>query len=398
MAYLVPTSAVIMTNNLHFLGRLLFPTLTSFALACSAGGGSPTGVSGGTGAGTSTGSGGVSTGTGGTTGTGGGITLGGSTGTRDPNDMRDLPVREKMCDANGMNCTCLRLALLGTLESAANQKDTKPFVDWLNGNSDGTATVTMVSTKPTIDAAFLANYDILLVANVNTWTFTADEKAAVETWVRTTGGGIITMTGFVSTDGEPAATSQLIEFAGFKYQPPKTSENGQSVPVYYNGGTTDLKNCLAWSGNSEAIITSPIKFSPQTGSLEKLTFELDYVGAFIGWAVAPPTTATVVATDPVTSSPMAAALELDGTGRIFAFGDEWVIFANQWEPAGNPNNMQMDMYNPCWVASDGTTQGFFHSVKTLYQTKQFWYNAINWVAPPNECNFVVEDPDVVIVK
>jgi hypothetical protein len=35
-------------------------------------------------------------------------------------------------------------------------------------------------------------------------------------------------------------------------------------------------------------------------------------------------------------------------------------------------------------------------VQTLYQTKQFWYDAINWVAPPNECGFQVEDPDVVV--
>jgi hypothetical protein len=63
----------------------------------------------------------------------------GGTGMRDPNDTRDVPVRKKTCDANGMNCTCLRLALLGTLDSLANQKDTQPFVDWLNGNSGGSA-------------------------------------------------------------------------------------------------------------------------------------------------------------------------------------------------------------------------------------------------------------------
>lgn len=304
-------------------------------------------------------------------------------------------MREQVCDAQG-RCTCLRVALLGTLESAANDRDTRPFVDWLNGNADGTATVTLVPQKPALDTAFLERYDVLLVANVNGWTFSAAEKAAVERWVRENGGGIVALTGFVSNDAEPAATSQLLEFSGIRFQPPKTAENGQNVPVYYENGTTDLKNCLSWSGSSEAIITTPIKFAPQSGSLGKLTYELDYVGAYIGWAVAAPPAATVVATDPVTGANIAVAYELDGRGRLFAFGDEWVIFANQWQPVGDPHNRQMDEHNPCWHAATGGTPGFFHSVQTLYQTKQFWYDVISWVAPPNECNFTIRDPDVSV--
>jgi hypothetical protein len=290
----------------------------------------------------------------------------------------------------------LRLALLGTLDSAANNKDTQPFIDWLNGNSDGTATVTLVSAKPTLDATWLGNYDVLVVANVNGWAFSADEKSAVEKWSKEGGGGIISLTGFVSTATEPADTSQLIAFSGMSYNSTRTAENGQSVPVYYQGGTVDLKECLAWTGSSDAIITTPVQFVPQTGSMEKLTKSLDYVGAFIGYGVTAPAGATVVATDPVSKQPMAVAMEVDGKGRVLAFGDEWVIFANQWQPTGNPNNMQMDQYNKCWHAAAGTDPAFFQSVKTLYQTKQFWYDAINWVAPPNECNFVVNDPDVVV--
>lgn len=330
----------------------------------------------------------------------GGSGAGGSTGinvpTHDPSDTREVPIRKKVCDAAG-KCTCLRLALLGTLDSAAFNKDTQPFIDWLNANSGGTATVTMVSAKPNLDATFLGQYDVLLVANVNAWSFSAGEKAAVETWVRETGGGIITLTGFQSVEAEIAATSQLIEFSGIRYQAPKAAENGQPKPVYYKGGSVDLKNCLAWSQSIEAIITTPIKFVPQTGSLSKLTYGLDYVGAFIGWGVSAPPGSTVVATDPVSGANIAVAYEVDAKGRIFAFGDEWVVFANQWLPQGNPPSQQMDQYNPCWQPGDGTTAGFFQSVQTLYQTKQFWYDAINWVAPPNECNFVVDDPDVIII-
>jgi len=321
--------------------------------------------------------------------------MGGATVGSDPTDPRNVPVRQKVCDANG-KCTCLRLGLLGTLDSAANNKDTQPFIDWLNGNTDGTATVTMVATKPAVDATFLAQYDILLVANVNSWSFSSDEKAAVEKWVKEGGGGIIALTGFVSTDAETTATSQLIEFAGMGFQAPTTAQNGQSKPVYYKGGTVDLKNCLNWSGSVDALITTPIAFAPQTGSLSKLTLNLNYVGAFMGWTVKAPAEATVVAKDPVSGGTIAAAYEVEGKGRIFAFGDEWVIFKSEWVPIGQPNNMQMDTYNPCWQPAVGNAPGFFQSVQTLYQTKQFWFDAINWVAPPNACNFTVDDPDVVV--
>lgn len=383
---------------------LLVSTLLS-SLACSAGG-SGTGAEVGSGNG---GSAGTNIIVNPVAGAGSGLTIGGSTGETevDPNDPRPVPVRKKVCDAAGMNCTCLRLAMLGTLTSAAADSDTAAFVAWLNGNSGGTATLTNVATKPTVDATFLSNYDILLVANVNTWTFSADEKAAVQKWVSESGGGIITITGFESTAGEPAASSQLISFSGISYAGGTLSQatapaSGEASPVYYKSGSADLKKCLEWNGgstnHSSPRITTPIKFSPQADKMEKLTLGLDYVGAFIGWPITAPAGATVIAKDPMSGGNMAVALEYNGAGRIFAFGDEWVVFSNEWVPPLNsqPSNKQQDQYNPCWVPAAGNAAGFFHSVETLYQTKQFWYDAINWVAPPNECNFVVNDPDVIV--
>jgi len=375
----------------------------AFALACSAGSSDTTpplrpGQTGSGGNGSVIGSGGS-----GNVLVVGGPDTGGQT-TSDPNDTRDIPMREKVCDASG-KCTCLKLALLGTLTSAAQDPDTSAFTNWLAMSSDGSAVATNVPTKPTIDAAFLANYDILLVANVNDWApFSADEKMAVQKWVEA-GGGMITLTGFTSTTPERVATSQLISFAGLSYAAPETSTNtnkeGEKMPVYYKGGTTDLKTCMNWNGgttttHAQPFVTTPIKFSPQSGTLEKLTASLDYVGAFIGWTVTAPADATVIAKDPVTGGNIAVAKEVNGKGRIYVFGDEWVTFSNMWKQDGMPSNQQKDMYNPCWVPATDTAAGFFHSVQTLYQTKQFWYDAINWVAPPNAC-FVIKDPEVVPV-
>ena len=390
--------------NLRFVANLALFSAVASGLACSAGGDSSsktnpsntTNSSGGAGPVLITGGSGPVLNTSGN----GALPM-------DPNDPRNVPVRPKLCDANGMNCTCLRLALLGTLDSSANAKDTKPFIDWLNGNSEGTAKVTMINTKPTVDAAFLGQYDILVVANVNGWAFSADEKGAVATWVKEQGGGLVTLTGFVSTAAEPPATSQLVEFAGMGYTGGTMTDwtapsTGNTTPIYYKGGSADLRNCLnLWNqaSDKEASQTTAIKFMPQSGPLEKLTASLDYVGAYIGWPVAAPAGATVIATDPMTGKNMAVALEVQvdgqGRGRILSFGDEWVVFTNQWQPIGTFIDQRMDATNPCWQAPVGTTPSFFQSVKSLYQTKQFWYNAISWVAPPNTCNFVVKDPDVV---
>jgi hypothetical protein len=361
----------------------------------------------------STNHGAAGTGSGPITGTGGGGTdliIGGGETTKDPNDTRDVPTRQKVCDDAG-KCTCLRLALLGTLASAAVDSDSDAFVSWLNNNSDGTATLTKVPTKPSVDAAFLANYDILLVANVNHWSFSEAEKAAVANWVTTSGGGIITLTGFESTATEPSDTSQLVSFAGMGYSGSAQKDwtapaSGELSPVYYKSGTVDLKQCMEWNGTTGGVmhtsprITTPIRFTPQPTDTQmgKLTLGLDYVGAFIGWPALAPKDSIVLAKDPISGGNMAVAYEYQGKGRLFTFGDEWVIFTNQWVPNGMPAMNQADAGNKCYVPAGtyGNAMPFFHSVQTLYQTKQFWYDVINWVAPPNECNFVVKDPDVVV--
>jgi hypothetical protein len=321
----------------------------------------------------------------------------GGTGQLDPNDTRPFEPREWECDDpnDPSTCTCLRVALIGTLDSEANNKDTGPFVEWLEGKSGGTATVTRVEQKPTLTADWLNQYDVVISANINEWAFTPDEQAALENWVRTTAGGVLSLTGFESTTEEPGKTSQLISWAGVTYNAIRTAEGGQGEPVYYKDGTTDLKNCLAWTQSSEAIITTPIKFPDLTGTMEKLSYELDYVGAYIGYGVDAPPEALVVSADPVSGANMVVAHQVGETGRILAFGDEWIIFANQWEPAGDPPNQQRDEYNICYVMPENQTGFEFHSVQSLYQTKQFWYNAISWVAPPNKC-FTIDDPEVII--
>ncbi len=286
---------------------------------------------------------------------------------------------------------CLRVALLGRMVSAANNTDVAPFLNWLSERGAGTITVALVETQPELDADFLNQYDVLVVTNVNGWAFDATEQEAVRSWVEDGRGGLITLAGFESTSTEPGDSSQLLEPFGLRYTSTEAAgSSGQTLPVYYQGGTTDLKICLAWTGSTEAMVTTPVSFAPQTGSLAPLTHGLDYVGAFLGFGVEGPADAGVVARDPVSGQHLAVAHEV-GDGRVFAFGDEWILFANQWDPAGLPGNTQEDQYNQCWVPPEGGRDAFFHSVATLYQTRQFWYNALYWVTPRRDCRFVIED-------
>lgn len=388
------------TNPLRWVGLPLVSGILALSMAavgCSAGEEGPGGDNDNNGAGASKGPGGP--------GIPGGPGVPGSPGVPSGqiDSNRGVPVRNKVCDAAG-NCTCLRLALLGTLDSAATDTDTQPFVDWLNGNSDGSAVVDMVTVKPALTAEWLAQYDILLVANTNAWHFTDEEKAAVQTWSAEGGGGIISLTGFDSTSGEPAASSQLISFSGVNYFAPPGLEDGgianphkggKASPVYYKGGSENLKECLGWNKAYVAKDTTAVPFASQSGSLEDLTTSLDYVGAYHGWAVSVPESATVIATDPTSNQAIAVAWDPGKGGRVYAFGDEWVIFANQWQGQGSFDNTHQGPENKCYDPTLKTVDAPFHSAASLYQAKQFWYNAINWVAPPNECFTIIDDAVII---
>jgi hypothetical protein len=373
----------------------------AIVVACSAGSATSLGSAGAPNSGSRSASTVSATGAGGTlntnpAGTGGSVVLNSYSFASTTSTVDAGPGRAKVCDDAG-NCVCLRLALIGTLDSAANANDTTAFTGWLNSSSQGTATVTTYTTQPTLDDTFLSGYDILLIANVDGWTFSAADKQAVANWVTSTGGGIMTLTGFTSVATEPADTSQLISFAGMGYTSVETATpEGQNINE--DAGVTAFpKYCIAWGSSSDAIITTPIALTPETGSLAALTFDVSYIGAFMGWGVDTPPGSTVVATDPVSNEPMLVA-DVVGSGKILSWGDEWITLENQWVSTGTPPNTQLDQYNQCYhmVNDAGLSDpnNYYYSVQNYYQTKQFWYDAITWVAPPSQCTFTITDPSV----
>jgi hypothetical protein len=268
---------------------------------------------------------------------------------------------------------------------------TTEFETWLTTKSN--ASVTFYTNKadtqvPTITLDWLNNFDVILLQDLRTWTFTADEVAAFQAWM-TAGGGVMALSGYFSDNAtEIDNTNLLLSNTGMSLL--ATEEPGQacSVPAAITGSQAICPNtkasstsgkCYCW-GNSLPLTEWNTAHAIYT------TGNLKAVGAFRGRAVNPGTTGETVVSFGTT--PVGATTTV-GSGKVFIFGDEWVTYTSQWLNGGQATNSE---YDPCWdeVASTSCLAGH------VYQTMQFWYNSIKYVSPPTECDFVIETPEVII--
>jgi len=83
----------------------------------------------------------------------------------------------------GSGGDCIKLATwgaLGTYGAVPGMDGQDAITAWLNENSTGEAEY--FATKPALTADVLATYQVIILQNLNGWTFTADEKAAFEAW------------------------------------------------------------------------------------------------------------------------------------------------------------------------------------------------------------------------
>jgi hypothetical protein len=301
---------------------------------------------------------------GGSGGGGGDGPNGAPTGTFDPDDANDAGVasdaraaRPQRCDEAG-RCSCFNIASLGLPGHTGfdNGSDgTTAFTDYLNEQSS--ANVDLITTRPTIDADFLAKYDVLIIQWLATsfnggsgsgyWSFAPGELAALKTWVEA-GGGLITLSGYDASAQEVTPLNQLVQaVTGMSY------------------GTADVlaassSYCL---GESESlggwVQTTPI------GQ------HIEAVGAFHGRPIDPGPRATVDCND---STYVYAAHEDVGRGHVFAFADEWVTYTSQW--------FGIDAGPSCADAS----------ANVVYQVPQFWFNAITYASQATACAFTLTGP------
>ena len=240
------------------------------------------------------------------------------------------------------------LGRLPTYGAVPGQDNTAALQVWLDQNSTA-ETIDVHTSYVPLTPEFLEQYDVLILQALEdreggpSWSYSADDIANLEAWVRA-GGGIISMTGYGGQSAEVNPTNTLLAFTGMSY-------NTDDIL----GTTSD--NCAYCLGNSVAmggwVADHPI------------SAYVTAVGAFHGRSVNGGT--------PVAQSGSlvyGATTEID-EGRVFMFCDEWVSYTSQWDGTGLDNDCRTyDTNHSCYDV---------HPTNN-YQVPQFWSNAIHWAS------------------
>jgi hypothetical protein len=313
-----------------------------------------------------------------------GVTFGGD-GSTPSNDAGHM----SRCDDAG-NCTCVAIASIGHegVWGPCSSDSTTALQSWLNTQS--TAKVDNYDTvKPTLTAAFLAQYDVLLLQwmvatgeqdnDGAPWTFSTDEISALKTWVNN-GGGLIVLNGYQCngqgcTMYDVTATNQLLSFTDIQF-------NSDDV---LDPSTESCADCYCWGGALPLGGPTADGGAPTIGMWDQTSpvgAHISDVGAYVARSIHS-TSATVDCTD---GTKQYAVHEQIGKGHVFAYGDEWVTYSGEWlgTAACLTSTMFTNMYDPCYQKS----------AAQVFQIPQFWYNAIKYAASSVQC-FTVSNPGVI---
>jgi hypothetical protein len=285
--------------------------------------------------------------------------------------------RPQRCDADGGRCTCFNIASIGQpgcsgCEAGGNGGDTtNSFVNYLNVHSS--ANVDTYLTKPTLDDAFLAKYDVLIIQGLydgcagktggwaitgNLWSFSSSEIAALKKWVEA-GGGLITLSGYVSSTTEVQPLNSLVGAVTNSDITYGTADvHGQDL-----GGQTF---CL---GESDPL--TGWNTTLPGGGPDPISQGVTDIGAFHGRPILVASGSKVVIDNQDTSNVYAAHEDV-GMGHVFAFFDEWVTYTSQW-PGGTAGSV-------CAAGCQADAMA-----GSVYQVPQFWQNAVNYAAQATMC-------------
>ena len=345
------------------VGRLIVSaSLSIVASACASSTVRVGDSSGGAGAGAASGSVGGSSGSSASGGSGISLTL------PPPSDgsVTSSNDGEAAC-TNGDACVCstLQVAVVGKPGVWGDSSDTA-FQDWLSSNSAGTAKVDNYLSKPTFTPAFLAGYNLVILAGLGDdsnngpwWTFSASEVAAFQDWIENQGGGVISLSGYSNDGNEINAKNALLAFSGIAY--------GQSI----NSPPCAIAKCPYQCNNPYQIT----EFNRTDPVIENLSLGVQMIGIDGGRPISAPADAHVAATTTDASSVRNWLVgKITGKGRVLVYADEWITYTNQW--AGTNQN------------NDPSCKG--SSPQDLYQTAQFWYNMIHWTQPGATCFTIVD--------
>jgi hypothetical protein len=300
--------------------------------------------------------------------------------TASPEALPDL--KGYQCDEVG-NCTLCKptriLSLGQPAKYGANSgttDNTDAFQAFMNSNTNGTATMQMLETFTPITDSLLSNYDVVILQALYSspydpnglWTYTDADAAALYDWVTNKGGAIIAMSGYFSdTAVEIQPLNQLLAPFGITYDSDTTFTS------------TDCPNppslCYCAYGS--------IPFDNWTSAVPDITKNLKKIGVFMARSIkCSGADCQVVATDTVDTTAQSNILgvaKVVGSGRVFAWGDEWVTYTSQWGLTPDPQYDNAVKYAQC----------VGYTPMTSYTVPQFWYNVFRWVAQTTCLTIVV---------
>ena len=232
------------------------------------------------------------------------------------------------CDGNVDNidaggdgiCDCLNIGILGNSGFAPNAN----FEAWLE-DQGSSVTRTLLLNKPgVVTPAFLAAYDLVLIDRIER-ALSAEEAAALEAFVKTSGRGMITLIGYNFDNNNPV--------------PERDRANTALTPfgLAYQGG---------YFGN--AVIPTFDQNHPVSMGI----MDVNFAGGIEPVDLGKQGQSDIFSTWQGKTCGIAHQTAMMG-GRVIVWGDEWLTFDSDW-------------------------QGYA-------DVQDFWVNMVDWARPQDFC-------------
>ncbi len=275
------------------------------------------------------------------------------------------------------NALCLSILSLGQPAHYGAQggsgDNTDAFQTYMNtytqnANTGTTSSMTMLKTFTSLTDQLLSKYNVIILQALEDseytglWNYQQSDIDALEKWVKA-GGSIIAMTGYGGNSSEVTPLNQLLSFTGISYNQDDTFGSCPSNMCYcaYSSVAFD-----GWTTNY--------------ADYDQITHNLKNVGVFHGRSIkCTDPDCQIFAKDPTYGN--VGVAKVVGSGRVLAWGDEWVTYTSQW-------GLTDGQYD------DATTyaQCVPYTPKNSYSVPQFWYNVFYWSTPSMQWCFTITVP------
>ena len=198
-------------------------------------------------------------------------------------------------------CDCLAIGIIG----ATGYAPTADFEAWLEEQGTSVTRTLILNQPGIVDDAFLAPYDILLVDRIQR-SLSPAEAAAIESFVKDDGRGVITLIGYNFDNNNPA--------------PERDRANSVLAPfgLAYAGGYLHA--------GPNANVTPVFD---QMHPIGMGIFDVNYIGGIEPVDQGNQGTSQIFATVPQGDAGLAH--ETTDGGRVIVWGDEWITFDSDWQ-------------------------------------------------------------------